>query len=87
MAQEETVLIIGIILIILIIAFGIFLYWSYRNRRFFFDYTPPQPPNTFRPAGTPRQLTPAEIQARQNISVTPGPSNPCNAKQNVTIDG
>lgn len=84
MAQEETVLIIGIILIVFIIAYGIFLYWSYRNRKYFFDYTPPQPANTFQPNGKPKTLTKSQQEARKSIILTTTPANQCSEKQNTS---
>ena len=80
MAEEEIILVLGVILIILLIAYGIFLWYSYQNKTFIFDYKPPPLKGGYRPGGTPKQLTPAQQQARKN-ALTNGtiPSNnPCN---------
>lgn len=61
----ELAVIIGIILIIVVIAYAIFLYWAYLNQRFIFSpYTPNPGPGLFQPGGDVIKLSPEQQQCR-----------------------
>lgn len=58
--------VLGIILIIILVGYAIFLFWAYINRRFIFSpYVPNLGPNLFQPGGQPFELTADEIECRQ----------------------
>ena len=85
MTEEDYILIIGIIVIILLIAYGIFLWYSYRNKTFIFDYTPPQLKNGYQPAGQVKTLSENDVQERKNGVTTSNltSNNHCSGGTNV----
>jgi hypothetical protein len=70
--------IIGIILIIVILAYAIFIWWAYVNQRFIFSpYTPNLGPGLFQPGGPVLELTPEQIKCRQfALGATDADGNP-----------
>ena len=63
---KSTNVIIGIVLLIVLVIYGIFVYISYRDQKWIFEpYDPPPLKNGFRPGGKPVPLTSAEIARRK----------------------